>query len=235
MIGADNVDREGFSPIQYLGKQVKDEYNRAMGTVAGVTTYLPESDGSSGSPARYSLVVQTSSGFEEVDPVRVVVDGSTLVVRSQIKQELNEAKERIVWLFSRIKALEKSDGQQGSAQTDQDVPVLTAAQIQYRARFNEALDSVQPLLERTQRRIDRLHFEVETLERCFVELNVGRRLRQLDEHRFDYWSKVLREGLNSSNLELADLEEELKMLSRFVREYKDVFKVEIIRTGTEDS
>ncbi|MEM3857452.1 MAG: hypothetical protein QXI37_02985, partial [Thermoprotei archaeon] len=101
MFGAGDFDRGGLSPISYLGRPVRDEYNRQLGVVAGVTSYLPEPERTSGSAAKFNLVVQTSYGFEEIDPARVIVNSSTLVVRSEVKQELNEAKDKIVWFFSR--------------------------------------------------------------------------------------------------------------------------------------
>lgn len=215
-----------LSPSRHLGKIVKDEYNRVVGWVAGFYNYLPESDGGRSPRAEFYLVVQTSGGFEEIPSTRVLSFGEDhIIVKSELKQSLKETKETILWLYERIKALEAASSKDVEGV---DVPVLTAAQIQHKMRFNSLVEGIRPLLEAAQKRIDQLLSEVEMIERALVDLNIARTMNEIGEKEFEHWSKKLKEGLNSAHLELSDLEDLVKSLSQIEREYRDVFRVEIV-------
>lgn len=214
------------SPSRHLGKTVKDEYNRVIGWVAGFFNYLPESEGDRSRDAELYFVVQTSGGFEEIPSTRILsISEDHIIIKSELKQSLKETKDRILWLYERIKALEAA-----SSRGDEsgDAPVLTAAQIQHKMRFNSLVESIHPLLENAQRRIDHLLAEIEMIERALVDLNIAKTMKEINEKDFEYWSKRLKDGLNSAHLELSDLEDLVKALSQIERQYRDVFKVEIV-------
>ncbi|SRR5579875_337650 len=221
---------DSMSPSRHLGKTVKDEYNRVVGWVAGFFNYLPESEGSQSGKAEFYFVVQTTDGFQEIPSSRVLsVEENYIIVKSELKQSLKETKDRIEWLYERIKALEEASTKDNSAS---DAPVLTAAQLQHKVRFNSLVESIHPLLEVAQRRVDRLLSEIELIERAMVDLNIARTMNEIGEKDFDNWSKRLKDGLNSAHLELSDLDDLVKSLSRIEREYRDVFRVEIM-SGTD--
>ncbi|MEM0321294.1 MAG: CdvA-like protein [Thermoprotei archaeon] len=218
------------SPSKHLGKTVKDEYNRVIGWVAGFFNYLPEEVGQVSKQEEFYFVVQTTDGFHEIPSSRVLsVSENHIIVKSELKQSLKETKERIEWLYERIRALEEASSKDDSAP---DAPVLTAAQFQHKVRFNSLVESIHPLLEVAQRRVDKLLSEIELIERAMVDLNIARTMNELCEQEFDYWSKRLKDGLNSAHLELSDLDDLVKSLSRIEKEYRDVFRVEIM-SGTD--
>ena len=208
------------SGSRHLGKVVKDEYGRFVGFVCGFTNYLPDNQNSK---PPMTVIVQTSSGFEELDTNRVVMTNDfTVVVRTEIKQSLVDTKEKVNWLFTRIKALEER------AKAAEEEPVLTAAHLQHKSKFNQLLEEIEPLLEHAQRRIDKLRLEIDSLERGLVELNIAKGTGDIDPESYDKWSNVLRNGITSAHMELSDLEEDIKALSRIEKQYRDVFRVELL-------
>lgn len=208
------------SGSRHLGKVVKDEYGRFMGFVCGFTNYLP--DAQSSKPPM-TMIVQTSNGFEELDMNRIVTTSDfSVAVRTEIKQSLVDTKEKVSWLFTRLRALEER------AKPAFEEPVLTAAHLQHKSKFNQLLEEIEPLLEHAQRRIDKLRLEIDTLERGLVELNIAKGTGDIDPESYDKWSNVLRNGITSAHMELGDLEEEIKALSKIEKEYRDVFRVELL-------
>ncbi|PSN83633.1 hypothetical protein B9Q13_02825 [Candidatus Marsarchaeota G2 archaeon ECH_B_SAG-G16] len=224
MSGAGDALKEGFNPSKHLGKLVKDEYGRIIGRVAGFANYLPESEAPSRSKPTATLIVETSYGFEEYDLSRVVTANENfVVVRSEIKAELVETREKILWLYTRIQALESE-----TDSSSVEEPVLTAAHIQHKSRFNQLVSYIRPLLEQAQRRVDKLRLEIEILERGLVELNIAKSTGEIKHDEFEKWSKILKDGLTAAHVELSDLEAEMKVLSKIELEYRNVFKVEIL-------
>jgi hypothetical protein len=223
--------RDGSSPSKNLGKEARDEYNRKMGRVAGFYNYLPDSDSSVKREQGFFVLVQTSKGFENVDSARILnVTDEYLVIRSEVKHRLTETKEKILWLVERIKALEISDAQD---HVGPDASVLMAAHIQHKSRFNELMNGIKDLLESAQARIEELHSEIDVLERGLVDLSISKKLGEIGEKSFEEWSNILNEGLNSALLELSDLDDDVKELRAIERQYRDVFRVEIL-TGQQD-
>src|SRR5579875_732250 len=73
--------------------------------------------------AEFYFVVQTTDGFQEIPSSRVLsVEENYIIVKSELKQSLKETKDRIEWLYERIKALEEASTKDNSAS---DAPVLT--------------------------------------------------------------------------------------------------------------
>jgi hypothetical protein len=215
-----------LSPSRHLGKTVKDEYNRVIGWVVGFFNYLPDSEGGQAADAEFYFVVQTSDGFQEIPVNRVLtLEGDHIIVRSELKQSLKDTKDRILWLYDRIKALEAASVKDGSTA---DAPVLTAAQLQHKMRFNSLVESIHPLLEAAQKRIDHLLSEIEVIERSLVDLNIARTMGEISDADFEHWSKTLKDGWTSSNLEYSELDDLVKSLSKIEKEYRDVFRVEIL-------
>lgn len=221
-----SIFRDGSSPSKFLGKEARDEYNRRMGCVAGFYNYLPDSDSSTKHEQGFFVLVHTSKGFENVHSSRIlIVTEEYLVIRSELKHRLTETKEKILWLIGRIEALEKSDSQ---GHGGLDASVLMAAHIQHKSRFNELMNGIDELLESAQARIEELHSEIDVLERGLVDLSISKKLDEISERSFEEWSNTLNEGLNSAHLELGDLDENVKTLRSIERQYRDVFRVEIL-------
>jgi len=230
MSSGGKISDESLSPSRHLGKTVKDEYNRIIGWVAGFFNYLPESAGGQPPRSEFYFVVQTTEGFKEIPSSRILsVEENYIIVKSELKQSLKETRESILWLYDRIKALETASSKGHEAS---DAPVLTAAQIQHKMRFNSLVESIHPLLEIAQKRIDSLLSEIEIVERALVDLNIARTMNEIAEKDFEFWTKRLKDGLNSAHLELSDLDDLVKSLSQIEREYRDVFRVEIV-SGTD--
>ncbi len=226
----------GAGPSKYLGRVVQDEYGRTVGRVAGFFNFLPDSEADTAPDRNFTLIVESSGSFRYID-TSMVIDfakairaGETrVVVRSELKFALEDAKQKILWLRDRILALEAS----GVFGTNEDTPVLNAAHIQHKTRFNTLVNGVHLLLDKAQERTNELRAQSEIIERGLVDINIAFNRDEIDKDEFETYSTLLRQGLTSADLELSELEEYVRVLSQIERDYREVFKVEIVSGSPE--